>query len=194
VIFYLTLPLFGLCAATRPRTFWFLAVFLALLVAYRLGIHSYEFNLHAFWVGFVVSELLERYPGEMARLKGRAAFLAILLGLAVLPCFTVRSLGLTSLAFASLVFACVAAGNDMEGILTLRGSRLLGIVSYSIYLLHICVVSTLLRLMNRTVPIAGVGSLEFCALVVALMFIVAAVSLLSFRYIEWPWLRRRPAI
>jgi peptidoglycan/LPS O-acetylase OafA/YrhL len=84
-----------------------------------------------------------------------------------------------------------AAGNDMVGVLTLRGTRLLGIVSYSVYLLHMFILAIALRELNDVLPLSNLGTLTYCVFVAALTFVVAGISMFSFRFIEYPWLRRR---
>ncbi len=193
VVFYLALPVFAPMAGTRRRATCFLAAMIALLAVHRVLVHTYEFSLLSFWVGFVVSELLDRFPREMGVLRGRIPAVGAAAVLMLLPLVTQGRLNPLSFGCASLVFGMVAAGNDMVGVLTLRGTRLLGIVSYSVYLLHMLILALVLREVNGFLPIGGLGTLSFCAIVAAMTFVVAGISMVSFRFIEYPWLRRRPS-
>jgi len=191
VAFYLALPLFAPMAGTRRRASCFLTVVIALLAIRGVLIHSCEFSLLSFWVGFVVSELLDRRPKEMALLRGQLLAVGAAMALMFLPWVTLGELNPLSFGCASLVFAMVAAGNDMMSVLTLRGTRLLGIVSYSVYLLHMFILAIALRELNDVLPLSSLGTLTYCSVVAAMTFVVAGISIVSFRFIEYPWLRRR---
>jgi peptidoglycan/LPS O-acetylase OafA/YrhL len=194
VFFYLAFPLFAPLARTRRRAFYFLTVMLALLAIHRVLIHSYEFSLLSFWVGFVVSEMLDRHPKEMALLRGQMLAAGAALALMFLPWVTMGKLNPLSFGCASLVFAMVAAGNDMVGVLTLRGARLLGTISYSVYLLHMLILAVALGELNDVCPLSNLGTLTYCAIAAAMTFIVTGISMVTFRFIEYPWMRRHRII
>jgi len=190
VLFYLALPLVAPFAGTRRRTDFFLAAMLVLLATHRVLYHYYQFTLLSFWAGFVVSELLDRYPGQMARLRGALAGAVAAGALAVLPWVTHGLLTPLSFGVACVAFGIIAAGNDMAGVLTLRGTRLLGTVSYSIYLMHLLVLAIAFHAINMVFPVANIAPVAFCAVISALTFVVTAVSMVSYRFVEYPWLRR----
>jgi peptidoglycan/LPS O-acetylase OafA/YrhL len=191
VAFYLALPLFAPMARTRRLAFCFLAIIVVLLAVDRVLVHSYKFSFLSFWVGFVVSELLDRYPDKMALLRGRTLAVCAAVGLLFLPLLTHGSLNPLSFGCASLVFAMVAAGNDMLGLLVLRGTRLLGTVSYSVYLMHMFILAIVLGGLNEIHPLSGLSTLSYGAVVAGITFVVVGFSMFSYRFIEYPWLRRQ---
>lgn len=95
-----------------------------------------------------------------------------------------------------LAFLTFVYGNDLCGLLTRPGPRLLGTISYSIYLLHAMVLWVGLRLANRLVSIAALGGPAYWLVVSACAVAVVACSALTYRFVEHPFLlrsHRRPA-
>lgn len=93
---------------------------------------------------------------------------------------------LVSLSFIALVVS-------RPGFLAWKPLLVLGDISYSVYLFHaliLMLISHALRFLFERNPI----SLEvFSLLVIASVFVIGIVSVLTYKYIEYPFLRRRTA-
>lgn len=86
------------------------------------------------------------------------------------------------------LFYLVVAGNDFFGALSTRALRLLGLVSYSTYVLHGVVLYVALALLNQVSPIAGMAPIPYWTVLLLLAIAVVAISAGSYRWIEHPFL------
>lgn len=188
-LFYLALPAFGLAARSRRSAAAFVFIILLFLMIRRVEIHRYDYFSLSFLAGISTAELLVIWPRASKLLGSRLLGLSILVLPLVLPLVT-RGLT-TPLAFvcAAGSFVVIASGNDLLGLLTLRCVRVVGTLSYSIYLLHLIILYSGLTVLNRLVPIGGMGPSEYSMIVCASVFIIAALSTLSYSFIEKPWMR-----
>jgi peptidoglycan/LPS O-acetylase OafA/YrhL len=127
--------------------------------------------------------------------RSRAASVAMILAGIALPCITGDAWGFVGLLATTIIFVPIACGNTLFGLLTSRGLRLMGIVSYSVYLLHMLALylgqPLLIHAKNHGTPAYwGCCCLLACAVLI--------VSLVTYRWIEWPFmqyeklLRRNP--
>ena len=90
-------------------------------------------------------------------------------------------------------FVLIASGNDLFGLLTAPASKYLGTISYSVYLLHGIVLFCVLRLVNLVYPIQGMNPLHFWLLAGICGLLVIVFAGISYRYIEYPFLRLKPS-
>jgi peptidoglycan/LPS O-acetylase OafA/YrhL len=92
-------------------------------------------------------------------------------------------------------FFMIAAGNSFFGILSSTPMRCLGQTSYSVYIFHGLLLFTLTSLWNRLQPIHNMTVPAYWSLILAIGIVVAAVSTLTYWYIERPFMRshRLPA-
>jgi peptidoglycan/LPS O-acetylase OafA/YrhL len=117
--------------------------------------------------------------------------LASLLAIACLGAVLLWQPLVYSSAGASLLlvpFLIFASGNSVFGILTCRPARMLGLISYSIYLMHNWVLYLASRAINHFTPVANLTPIEYW--LVGLMVVLATLflSLLTYRFVEYPLL------
>jgi peptidoglycan/LPS O-acetylase OafA/YrhL len=93
---------------------------------------------------------------------------------------------------ASVAFVAIACGNNIFGILTTKASRLLGQISYSMYLLH----TILLYAILKFVPILpkNFQVLTFWSVIAASSVVITIICCLSYRFIEKPFIDRTSKI
>jgi len=72
---------------------------------------------------------------------------------------------------------------------------MLGLVSYSFYLVHGIVVFAAYRVLDATLPVAGLGAVQHWAVGTVAALFAVALSALTYRHVEHPFLapRERPA-
>jgi peptidoglycan/LPS O-acetylase OafA/YrhL len=180
-MFYLALPLlahfahgwrFGLLCALvlyfgiqAPVTLNFLAGALAAVAVQR---RIFDGRLRSVWL----------VPIPLAALAG------------VIALESAYSLPGTLLMFVFFLF--VVDGNSLGGILRSAPAKLLGTVSYSIYLVHCIVVFVTMRVINGLVPIGELSGPQYwtCAALAALLAV--GVSALTYRFVEYPFIAQRP--
>lgn len=92
----------------------------------------------------------------------------------------------------SLFFFSVIFGNDLFGLLKTQGAKTLGLVSYSLYVWHGLVLYTFCNRVTRFVPLNQFSEAVLWSGALVAMIFVLLVSLLSYRFVEFPFLRKPP--
>lgn len=183
-LFYLALP--GLSFLATPYRLAGLVLVWAGLSTSGLFV-PLDYIIANFLTGMIVAQVAVARPLPSVLHSRAAAALALLpllgIGLTTDGDFSV----LQSLALAPL-FTVVAAGNNLFGILSSRAARCLGVMSYSTYVLHCPVLYLVLGLINRFIAVGALAPATFWALNLPIAAIVVAVSALSYRWIEHPFL------
>ncbi len=179
--FYLALP--AMAAFRRGWGFAALLAFGGVYLLGRLGLVQVSW----FMVGMVSAVLYRRFDLRRASASPLVSFAA--LGLMILA-FALPRQELRPLRWAAevLFFVAIANGNSLFGLLEMRGARVLGMVSYSVYVLH----GIALYALRRAWPPAEFSAVLFWMQMTGASAALLAVSLSTYRWIEVPFLRRRP--
>ena len=97
----------------------------------------------------------------------------------------------TSIALLSIFFLFVVKDNSLFGVLATRGAKLLGTVSYSIYLVHCIVLYCVVALVNAYVPIRELSTGMYLAIVAIAAMLTVVLSARTYRHIEHPFISKR---
>lgn len=185
--FYLALPILAITTRTLPPIS-FLAFGLLGVTLQRHYWHPNLFILSIF-LGGVLAALLVRND-TLRRWATLRPFSLIIL-LCILTEFTAfkGSYRFIPLVLLTLSFCLIACGNDVFGILSHPASRMLGEISYGVYLLHGLVLFVYWKYIigfERAVSLTAISYwlTQFCSIP-----ILIAISYLTFRYIEKPAMR-----
>ena len=92
-------------------------------------------------------------------------------------------------ALSFVVFFCITCGADFFGLLVAAPARLLGTISYSVYLLHMTVLFLVLKCVDALTPIRSMDAWHYWMLTSAIGILAIAVSMFSYRFFEHPFLR-----
>ena len=197
VTFYVLVPLYALVCRRRPILYTTIA-FLLLFIAGLFG--PRELGLWKFFaVGILASYLVEGLEGKNSTTIAGAFFFAGIGGLAVLS--AQRTL-LGELGFA-LAIGCLFVGSLLFGpavrFLGATPFRVLGAISYSIFLWHSFVIMAGYRIVFAptgllvTPPTAPISSVLTAPATLLLIYVPAliTVAVLSFIFIERPMLALR---
>jgi peptidoglycan/LPS O-acetylase OafA/YrhL len=92
-------------------------------------------------------------------------------------------------ALLSIPFIVFASGNTMFGLLTCRPARLLGMLSYSIYLLHNWVLYLVSRCVNHYSSISYLPAHSYWMVGALVAMLTIACAALTYRFVEYPFLR-----
>jgi peptidoglycan/LPS O-acetylase OafA/YrhL len=159
-----------------------------------LGIGTLEyFNNYLvcyFSVGMAAAFIHARW--NLRSLLGKPVFgcIGVLATIAVLFLVTPKVSFLEG-AILGIPFLLIVFGNSFWGLLRLRPLVLLGEISYSTYILHGTVLFVVYSGLARAVPVASFGPLAFWAVSAVAGMIVVALSSLSYRYVESPFMAKR---
>ena len=185
-LFYLALPLLHLSLVRGGRIVAFaLLVASILLFARPVGLGSFtSLFFLLFTVGAGVAWL--QHGSTTGRDLARSN-LSSMISLAAIVAALLQPvpLGITQVALMSVFFGLTALGNDLFGLFRTPASRLLGEISYSIYLTH-GIVLFMLFTQWRIIDPGETGPLERVALVALVAAITTSGSMLTYLLIERP--------
>jgi peptidoglycan/LPS O-acetylase OafA/YrhL len=176
--FYFALPALALCAV-EGRT-WLIAL---------VGVAMLRITGWGAWVFFAPGIAAAYFAGNHAlleRMRSRPMSAIILLAIAAYPFATLDPLGPVGLLFTAIIFIPIACGNDLFGFLQLTGLRLMGIVSYSFYLLHGSFLYMAHPLLRATLDRTHDATLPYWTCIWGLSVVVTLLCAASYRFIEWP--------
>jgi peptidoglycan/LPS O-acetylase OafA/YrhL len=180
--FYFILPLFAMMLGIKPRAP------VKYLVIMLLGVHILMKDVHQlapFVFGIATAYAMRNeHIKKFSNLKMISLLIVPLLMLSVVYFPNPRDAGAQVLLF--LAFCFIACGNDLFGILTNKLARLLGEISYSIYMLHGVV---LFVTFNFVIGLPAAKSLTptmYCLVIFAISPILIGLSFITYRVIEYP--------
>jgi peptidoglycan/LPS O-acetylase OafA/YrhL len=179
--FYLALPALALVA--RPRWSWIAALVILALIWRKPG---YVVAIN-FVLGGLAAHLAAHWRDD-SRLRSPLAAVLALGAMALTAPVGALDYGPVQSLLLFPLFVCVAAGNSLFGLLSNGAARFLGLVSYSIYLLHCLVLQIVLGTMNGWVAVAGLSAPVYWALLGLIGLVVVLVSAATYRWIEHPFL------
>jgi peptidoglycan/LPS O-acetylase OafA/YrhL len=175
--FYLALPL--MACFHKGRRFLFLLI---IIFAYGVFVQSIS-SITLFGYGMVAAYLVKKYgPIDFFKSNWLSLAACILLFAAYNSDGQVRSM----LFF--LIFTLIVHGNSLFGVLKTSPAKLLGAISYSIYLLQGAVLYTTLRLIDHFTSISGMDQWTFLLTSALCGTMLIAVSAVTYQYIEHPFI------
>ena len=89
-------------------------------------------------------------------------------------------------ALSAPVFLCALYGNTFFGLISNRVARTMGLISYSIYVVHCLVLLPVLRSLDVVAPIASMPIAEYWLVGLGVGLVTVFVSAGAFRLIEYP--------
>lgn len=187
--FYVAIPLLAWFVATRA---WRKLVALAIVTLCAALFGPPGAMALLFACGALAFEV-SRHPAIRALLGTKAAATVALLVLAVCP-YPAERYSIEGALPLLPVFLCIACGNTFYGLLTTRPLALLGTASFSIYMMHMVIVYTIVRAFNKfVVPIDSINDAGVWTLSLACALVAVFCSLMTYRYIEHPFIAKRNA-
>ncbi|BCF89414.1 hypothetical protein PPGU16_24810 [Paraburkholderia largidicola] len=186
--FYLILPLAAVFAVGLRRLY--LAVFVTVCIL-LFSTTQFEWFFLGGCVAAVASrvEIVRRLA--TTRIGSVVALAAIAAAIAWAP-LVYEPWGAVLLFLPFMIFA---SGNTMGGVLTWRSTRTLGLLSYSIYLIHNWVLYLGSRLYKHFSDLGALSVSQYWLFGCAVVLITVALSAATYRFVEYPWLRSsRPVV
>jgi peptidoglycan/LPS O-acetylase OafA/YrhL len=179
-IFIVTLPV--VAVLHRPRTF--AAVLLIASLFWMLSQRGMQFS--GFVFGMACAYLMDMPRlAEIVRVRLSLVGTLALIGAFLLPPPINEGFLRTILLF--VFFATVVSGNSLFGIFLLRGSKYLGVISYSIYLLHGVILYWAFRAF-RSMGVADTP-IDFWLTVALAGLVTIVASGVTFLRVERPFIR-----
>jgi peptidoglycan/LPS O-acetylase OafA/YrhL len=190
-IFYFSLPLLALCVGIVPS--WPMVALgvlaaLAYHFCYLLPIHLLSFG------GGMLAAVLVRNPSFRSLAGRRAMVLPMFAAIMALVYFHGSAHGLAPILLLTFVFAVIAGGNTLFGMLSWPASRVMGDMAYSLYILHGIVLFLTFKFVIGFDAASRFGPVTHWAVVIALTPLLMLSCFSSFRNIEQPFMRRTEAV
>lgn len=173
--FYLLLPIL---ARLPARTLTLVAL---MFITYFFGPPAIVAINFAFGA---IAAYLTRHFDLSGYLKGRQFDVLMVVILVLLFTLFPRGHGLPQYFLAFIFFMLVINGNSLFGLLTSVPAKLLGAISYSVYLLHNITVNQVFYSYDKYEAIAGISATTFWFLVGLAGILSISFSMLTYRFIE----------
>jgi len=189
--FYFSLPVLAIVLRRR----WAFVAFLgSLLTAGLIFPIKPLAQISAFLLGMCAAEFAAA-RGLLSALKSWTVSLGSIALVMFAPFAISTSGNWTALGtlFLAVPFLAIVCGNSVFGLLLARGTKVLGLISYSVYLVHGIFLFVTMRAVNQWVPIKGMTASLYWCIAAASGLLTLLVSALTYRWIEYPWLHRKVA-
>ena len=186
-LLYFSLPILAIfISRAKPNIFFILIgiVFIVITSLYRV----YEIQHLLSFLGGAIAPFILRY--QKRRLNFNSIWFTLLLIFSISGIFIFHSPeNLICKLLLTIAFTIIALGNNFFGLLEGRTLRLLGEISYSIYLIHGIILFILMHYVVGWEEVKSYNEIDYCLLVLSIVPIVVIVSLLAHRFIEKPLMR-----
>lgn len=189
--FYLSMPL--LAVINRIRVPWHYMLLSITILSYAATSGAKLFYLVVFGCG-IASALVVRSKDFCAfsRRPEVSALVVICLILLVIGFSTAQ--GYPQLVLLAIVFSLIAGGATLFGALLSKPSRILGEMSYSIYLLHGILLFVSLKYIVGFEAVRNMSSFEYWAVIFFLIPHLVLISAMTYRLIEFPAMQQVPRV
>jgi peptidoglycan/LPS O-acetylase OafA/YrhL len=180
--FYFSLPALALTIRLVPPLFLLFASFFALL-AFALW-EPNSLNIFAF-TGGVMAAFIVRKDWLRSWFSGRNGSLLAIASLVFVVVFFPTA-GYVAHLFLFLIFIAIACGNTLFGILSSASARMLGQISYSIYLLHGLVLFAVFKFLVGFEKAALISATGHWLIISATSAFLILFCYITFRFVEAP--------
>jgi peptidoglycan/LPS O-acetylase OafA/YrhL len=181
--FYFALPIIGLLIGANPRASFVIPAAIAVVAGYLFwplyGIYGLAF------LGGGLAACAVRFEAFRRAARSWPATVLALGILAVIVAFYRTPFDAAPIALLSVFFAIVAGGNTIFGALVMPAARLLGRISYSMYLLHGTVLYLVFVVLLKPDAV-GWSPLDYWTIVLGMVPVLVIFCLGTFLAIERP--------
>ena len=163
-----------------------------LFVGAAFLIHWYSGNNVEWYFiyGALTATIFARTPGVKKFFVGPVGSLAVCALVFVIHRNTPTAYDPITAPLFFAVFFIIASGNTFFGMLTSRPARVLGTISYSIYLMHNFWIYLVYRFVNHWTDVSGLSIPEYWSITAGVAVLTVGISAVTYRYIEFPFMMR----
>jgi peptidoglycan/LPS O-acetylase OafA/YrhL len=179
--FYILLPFIAVFAHGKQRWYWIGAA------ALYIWFFS-ERNFEWYFLAGCAAAMLTRFPVIQRLAMSRAAAI-IALGCIAVAIMYGRRWSLSEAVMLFIPFTIFAGGNTVFGLLCCRPARLLGLLSYSVYLLHNWILFVIWRITNQYISVSSLSEAWYWSIGGLIALVTVACASITYRFIEMPYLK-----
>lgn len=190
-LFYFSLPLIGfLFFKQNPSKY---IIILSVIIFVYIYMNSNNLIIHFItFISGLVAAIVIRQNSFVRISKHFVSSIVIICCLTCSVYFFNTAYNYPSLMLTSIAFILIACGNNLFGILTLKTSRYLSQLSFSIYLIHTTILFFIFRIFIGF-EISHTFSLEFFWLIITFASIlILGISFITYYFIELPFINYTP--
>ena len=183
-LFYLILPLIALqfkINLSQKNIAIYTIAFIVIAVLNHVTLKQFV----PFFGGIIAALLIAK---KSISLKGVKYSLVLLILVFILIYFFNSGKDIVPLLISTLLFIIIASGNSIFGILTNTFSRLLGQVTYSLYLLHGIILFIVFKFVIGFNEASQFSDNKYWAVIACCIFPIILISQISYKYIELPFI------
>lgn len=180
--FYFLLPFLAVFACTRGK--WCVAALAALYIHFFS-----EIQVEWFFLAGCAAAILTRVPQVRKIAISWVGTVGAIAAVAATLEWQPAIYSPIGAALLFIPFVVFAGGNSMFGLLTCRPARLLGLLSYSIYLLHNWVLYLASRGVNHYSRLSDLPMHSYWLVGAFVAMLTVACAALTYRFVEYPFLR-----
>ena len=186
-MFYFLLPLFALGIFNKKIPKY---VFIFVLIGIALLIKNMNFAVFfAFFCG-AISVWISKNKHLIRFSQTKSAALVVISLLSLLILFEVKPFSIISIGTLFCCYVFIVSGTDLFGLLKNPIAKMLGNISFGIYLSHMMVLYIFFKLIIGIEVIGLLNATEYCVLVLALVPLLICVCYLIHRWIELPFMSK----
>ena len=181
--FYLILPILAVALKSKKT----------LLMALPLAFFALSSPHRGYWAifffGIIAAHIYKKYP-KIAFFSRPISSLVPILGIITVYFISYKPYSITQYFVSLIVFLSFVYGADLFGLLKTEVAKFLGTISYSIYLLHGIVLFVVLNSVDYFYPINALSPITFWSLILLSGLVIISISSVTYRYIEYPFIKR----
>ncbi|MBD2700710.1 acyltransferase [Spirosoma sp. BT702] len=189
--FYLTLPVLSFLLFRNKPSISAILITICILF-FIIPYKDYLYMYFTYFVGGIIAALLVNF-GKFSQRTTHWVFSGIIFILALIVA-VIKPYQLLPLIIFSVIFCIITGGNTLFGFLSNKGARLLGQLSYGIYMFHGLLLFCLFRFGLGFEKAAKLTSLEHWSLVVMITPIIVLVAFILHVNIELPVIQLTPIV
>lgn len=187
-LFYISLPLLSVfILKVKPKT-GYLLFGIAFIVAFCLFRNVLSYHIYSF-VGGCVAAVLLKFTSFHEKINERYKSILVLVCLILIVQFNTTS-NVLCILLITVVFTLVAMDTSVFGILKNPTLKFLGEICYSTYLLHCILLYSVFFFGFTFAKIKQYSPVEYCVIIFSIVPALIAISFLSYKYIEKPFIEK----
>jgi peptidoglycan/LPS O-acetylase OafA/YrhL len=186
-LFYLSLPMLALVLRTKVALLY---VVISFLIVFTITANMETIYRPLAFLSGILCSIIVRVPVFRALMQHQFFSIIAIACVFGMLFFYSDMRGILRLTCLTIAFAIIASGNDLFGMLSNAASRLLGEVSYGIYLLHGLVFYCSLKYVIGFEKIKAMDMISYCSLMCVLAVALIIISSLTYQLIEKPAMNR----
>lgn len=184
--FYCALPVFATIVGIRPSMPWLIGALCLSAIIFTVAL---RIELIFPFAGGIITAFLVRQPRIVAAARRRGLAVSGLLLLFFAVCFFWNLFKPLPLVLITIFFAVAASGNSFFGLFDHRAVRLLGEISYSVYLLHGLSLYILIHEVIGVTEAKAIQPLFYWLAIVAITPLLILACAATFLFIERPMIK-----